>query len=280
MGGSTEILVDGLAFPETPRWHDGRLWFTDQFARQVRTVSPEGEFEVALELDDRVGGLGWMPDGSLLVVSMGKRHLYRVNGGVELHSDLSSLAAHECNDMVVDGSGTAYVGHFGFDLAGGADPAPTSVLMVTPDGAASVAAENVIFPNGLVIEPGGGRLIVAETFAARVSAFAIQDDGRLGARTRWAQLDEETTPDGICLDAQGAVWVASFGTGEVLRLAEGGERLETIRPHGTPYACMLGGEARNTLYIATSENDDPSKPELRTGHIETAEVSVPGAGLP
>ena len=217
----------------------------------------------------------------MLVVAMGSRRVYRVvDGDVRLHADLSSLAPHECNDMVVDGGGNAYVGHFGFDLVGGEEPVPATVLMVSADGSASQVAGDVVFPNGFGIEPGGRRLIVAETFAARVSAFEILDDGRLGERAAFAQLEEGVTPDGICLDAEGAVWVASFGTGEVIRVAEGGERLETIRPHGTPYACMLGGEARRTLYIATSENDDPSRPELRTGHIELAEVSVPGAGLP
>jgi sugar lactone lactonase YvrE len=275
------VLAEGLAFPEAPRWHDGRLWLTDQHAGDILRLSPQGRTERVARLDDRPGGLGWLPDGTPLVVAMGSRRLYRLeSAGAVLHADLSGLAAFPCNDMLVDPAGAAYVGHFGYDLHGGAPPAPATLIRVAPDGRASVAAEDLVFPNGCVLTPGGETLILAETFAHRLTAFARDPQGGLAGRRIWADLGA-ATPDGICLDAEGAVWVASPGTGEVLRVREGGEVLAAVRPRGTPYACMLGGAGRNILHVLSAETDDPAEAaRIRSGRVEVTAVEVPGAGLP
>jgi len=281
MGEDTRVLLDGLAFPEAPRWRGGRLWFTDQHARRVMSVDPKGQAQCLLETEDLPGGLGWLPDGTPLVVGMTNRAVYRITDqGLALHADLSTLAAFHCNDMVVDGAGRAYVGNFGYDLHGGAAPSPADLVMIEPDGRARVAAQGLVFPNGSAITPDGTTFIVAETFASRLTAFRIRDDGSLSGRRVWVDLGN-ATPDGICLDAEGAVWVASPATGEVLRVAEGGAVSARIRPVGKPYACMLGGPERKTLFVLSSETDDPAKANvLRSGRVEFVEVGVPGAGLP
>ncbi|MGD2081776.1 MAG: SMP-30/gluconolactonase/LRE family protein [Chromatiales bacterium] len=281
MRPDTRVLLGGLAFPEAPRWRDGRLWLSDQHAGAVIRVTPQGRSERVALLHDRPGGLGWLADGTPLVVAMGTRRLYRLKGGdAVLHSDLSGLAPHPCNDMLVDDRGRAYVGHFGYDLHGGAPPAPAALIRVEPDGRASVEVPDLVFPNGCVLTPDGGTLILAETFAHRLTAFRRDRDGGLTGRRLWAPLGE-ATPDGICLDAEGAVWVASPGTAEVLRVREGGEVVSIVHTRGTPYACMLGGPGRDLLYVMTSETDDPAEAaRTRSGRVETLPVAVPGAGLP
>ena len=277
----TETLLEGLAFPEAPRWREGRLWFSDQHARRVMTVTTDGTVESVVEIDDLPGGLGWLPDGTPLVVAMTRRSVYRIEGsGVRLHADLSGLASFHCNDMVVDLAGNAYVGNFGYDLHGGAPISPAELIRVSVDGGAEVVARDLVFPNGSVITPDGGRLIVAETFASRLTAFELDPEGNLSGRAIWADLGE-ATPDGICLDADGAIWAASPVTGEVVRVRKGGGRLDLISPTGTPYACMLGGPERRTLFITTSETADPDQAaDLRSGRVELVEVEVPGTGLP
>lgn len=277
----TEILLTGLVFPESPRWRQDRLWFADQHARRVMTVTPDGQAECRLEMDDPPGGLGWLPDGTPLVVAMARRVVYRLIGHrLVLHADLSGLAPFHCNDMVVTAEGRAYVGNFGYDLHGGAPPVATHLIAIEPDGQCRIAAEGLVFPNGSVITPDGTTLIVAETFASRLTAFLIGDDGLLHSPHLWAHLGD-ATPDGICLDKEGAIWVASPATRSVLRVSQGGDVLSLIRPAGIPYACMLGGPERRTLFVLTSETDDPYQAVImESGRIEIAEVAIPGAGLP
>lgn len=276
-----EILLTGLAFPEAPRWRGDRLWFTDQHARRVMTVKPDGQAECILETCDLPGGLAWLPDGTPLVVAMTERAVYRIEGRAwTRYADLSLLAPFHCNDMIATAGGRVYVGNFGYDLHGGAPQARTHLIAVETDGSCRIAAEGLLFPNGCVITPDGATLIVAETFASRLTAFTIGDDGLLHEARLWADL-QRATPDGICLDAEGAIWVASPGTGEVIRIEAGGKVMARIKPLGVPYACMLGGQERRTLFITTSETDDPGKANsLKSGRIERVEVDVPGAGWP
>jgi len=276
----TRVLLEGLRFPEGPRWHDCKLWFSDMHAGRVMTLDPSGHAETVLRLDDDPSGLGWLPDGRLLVVSMRQRKVMRRDpDGLVTHADLAAVAGFHANDMVVDVRGRAYVGNFGFDLNGGAAQVTTNLALVHPDGRVEVAASDLLFPNGAVLTPDGATLIVGETFAARLSAFDVAGDGRLSNRRVWAQL-ERAVPDGICLDADGAIWVASPISKGVLRVREGGEVLQRIPVDHQAYACMLGGTDRCTLYICTAETHDPAKTASKTGRIEAAVVDVPGAGLP
>jgi sugar lactone lactonase YvrE len=276
----TRVVLDGLRFPEGPRWHDGRFWFSDMHAGRVMTLDASGRAETVLTLDDEPSGLGWLPDGRLLVVSMHQRKLLRRDpGGLVVHADLSAVARFHTNDMVVDAQGRAYVGNFGFDLNGGEQQRTTKLALVQPDGRVEVAAEDLMFPNGTVITPDGRTLILGETFAAQLTAFDIGADGRLSNRRVWAKL-EKAVPDGICLDAEGAIWVASPVSKGVLRVRAGGEVVQRIGVEHQAYACMLGGDDRRTLYLCTAANHDPAKTGDKTGRIEVARVDVPGAGLP
>ena len=277
----TSVLLDGLAFPEAPRWRDGKLWFSDMHDHRVLTVDPDGRVEEVVEVPNQPSGLGWLPDGRLLVVSMTDCKLMRLEGDrLALHADLSELASFHLNDMVVDAHGRAYVGNFGFDLNAQAAPAPAELILVTPDGQARVVAEKLDFPNGSVITPDGRTLIVGETFGARLTAFDIADDGSLSGRRIWAQL-EGAVPDGICLDGEGAVWVASPPFKEVLRVREGGEVVERVDTDQQAIACMLGGPERRTLFVLTAPSVDPDECRAARGaRIEILEVDVPGAGLP
>lgn len=269
----TQVLLDGLMFPEAPRWHAQRLWFTDQHAQQIVTLDLQGERQTIATLDDLPGGLGWLPNGDLLVVSMTKRQILRLRGdGLQVYADLHQLASFHCNDMVVDATGRAYVGNFGYDLHGGQALRPAELIAVEADGKASVVAADLIFPNGCVISPAGDQLIVAETFAQRITAFAIDAAGALSERRVWAELGA-ANPDGICLDPQGALWVASPSTGEVMRVLAGGAVTQVVRPVGNPYACTLGGDDQKTLLITTSETDDPVQARhSRSGRIEYCRV--------
>jgi sugar lactone lactonase YvrE len=274
-------VVEGLAFPEAPRWRAGRLWLTDQHARAILAMDPAGGCETIARTEDLPGGLGWLPDGRVLVVFMTQRRVMQLTRqGLAEYADLSDQASFHCNDMVVDTAGRAYVGNFGFDLHGGGEIEPAEIIRIDRDGTTEVFARDVVFPNGSVITPSGDTLLVAETFAHRVAAFGLDADGRATSRRLWADLGEHT-PDGICLDGGGALWVASPGTRVLLRVEEGGAILDRCATRGTPYACMLGGEDRRTLYVCTSETDDPrAAAGQRSGRIEQVRVAVAGAGLP
>jgi sugar lactone lactonase YvrE len=279
-------VVDGLAFPEGPRWHEDRLFFSDQHAHQVLALDSAGNVEEIVRVEQQPSGLGWAPDGRLLIVSMLDRRLLRLDHGgpdgarLSVVADLSALATFHCNDMVVAADGRAYVGNFGFDLDAGESPRPATLVMVEPDGAAAIVAEEMRFPNGTVITPDGRTLIVGESVAGCLTAFSIEPDGTLSNRRLWAQLTG-ATPDGICLDAEGAIWIACPLSNRCLRIAEGGAVLEEIATERPAFACMLGGDDRRTLYICTSEMGRASDTVARRpGRIQTREVDVSGVGLP
>jgi len=277
-----ETLLDGLVFGEGPRWHDGRLWLSDMHAYTVLAVDLDGKREDVLRVEGKPSGLGWLPDGRLLVVSMNDRRLLRrePGGALVTHADLSGFVKQPCNDMVVDGVGRAFVGNFGFDFEHGEKPRATCVVRVDPDGRAVVAAEDLRFPNGSVITPDGRTLIVGESFGGSLTAFTIGADGALSGRREWAKL-EGAMPDGICLDAENAIWVASPVSNEVLRVREGGAVAARI-PLGRPaIACMLGGADRKTLFVLSSSSFKAEECLAnRDGRVDVVRVEVPGAGFP
>jgi sugar lactone lactonase YvrE len=285
------VLAEGLYFGEGPRWHDGRLWFSDFYDHAVKSTDASGAVRTELVVDDQPSGLGWLPDGRLLLVAMHRRQvLCAAAEGVALHADLAGVATYHANDMVVDALGRAYVGNFGFALddalkARGvegviADHPTASLARVDPDGRVHVAARDLHFPNGMVITPDGRTLIVAETLAMRLTAFDIAADGALSNRREWATLGMRA-PDGICLDAQGRVWVANAIAAECVLVAPGGRIVATVATSQPCFACMLVGEQRRTLYLMTAPSsvaDVVSK--SRQGRVECAEVEVAGAGRP
>ncbi|HEY2815086.1 MAG TPA: SMP-30/gluconolactonase/LRE family protein [Acidimicrobiales bacterium] len=282
-----DVVVEGLAFGEGPRWRDGRLWFSDMHAGVVQTFDPgTGALTMVAEVPGTPSGLGWDPAGRLLIVSMDERRLLRLSGDGALDevADLSGYTDFPINDMVVSAAGTAYIGGFGFDLHGGGTPVDTVMLAVdTADGSHRVAATDLAFPNGMVITPDGSTLIVGESFGARLTAFTIDAGGALQDRRVWASLgDSGAFPDGCCLDADGCIWIASPGTHECVRVREGGEVLARISTGDRlAIACMLGDDDRRSLYILSSKGLDPQKArELRSGRLERVRVDVPGAGLP
>jgi len=265
----TTTLAEGLMFPEAPRWHAGELWFTDQHARRVLRMRPGGDLIEVIKTPDLPGGLGWLPDGTTLVVMMTERRVCRIKQGrLEDYADLSGLASFHCNDMLVDNLGRAWVGNFGYDLHGGEPVKTAEIILISPDGSPRITAQDVIFPNGMAITPDGSTLIVAETFAARISAFDISTDGQLGNPGIWADLDG-AYPDGLCLAADRTLWVAAPNINQALQLREGGEILSRVITHGRPYACALGGDNEEHLYITSSETDDPEETRIqRSGRIE------------
>jgi sugar lactone lactonase YvrE len=277
-----EVLLDGLTFPEGPRWHGGRLWFSDFYTHRVLAVGRDGRAQTIADVPKRPSGLGWRPDGTLLIVSMLDRALLELtNGTLRVAADLSNLATGPCNDMVVDGAGRAYVGNFGYDRHANEAPRTTSLIRVDPDGRAVAVADELMFPNGMVITPDGQTLIVAETYAHRLTAFIIGADGGLTGRRLMAALDHACFPDGICLDAEGAVWIADARGHDVLRVFDGG-RVERRIGVGerSVFACMLGGPDRRTLFLCTSTGSGPAMAHKTDGRIEFVPVDVPGAGRP
>jgi len=282
-------IITGLAFAEVPRWRadptapgSGELWFSDFFTRRVMRIDSEGRAHTVVEVPNQPSGLGWLPDGRLLVVSMLDRKLMRLDAtGLAVAADLSGLAAFPCNDMVVDASGRAYIGNFGFDIfVRPVEPRPTVLAMVAPDGKVSVAADDVLFPNGTVITPDGRTMILAETFGRRLTAFDIASDGTLANRRLWADLDN-IAPDGICLDAEGAVWVASPRSNEFVRVLQGGRIAQRIASSQQGIACALGGADGCTLFMV-SGRVRPHAESLaeRTGRIDAVRVDVPAAAPP
>jgi sugar lactone lactonase YvrE len=263
MTHATRLLAEGIHFGEGPRWHEGRLWFSDFFAHAVKSVSLTGDLRTEFEIDDQPSGLGWMPDGSMLVVSMTKRQVLRRarDGKVTVHADLGAIATWHCNDMVVDATGRAYVGNFGFDLdaelaARGvesvlAQHATAKLACISPTGTVTVAADEMHFPNGSVITPDGKTLIVGETFAGRLTAFDIAADGKLSNRRVWASTMPKV-PDGIALDADGNIWIANPVAPECALIAPGGKVLHVVNTDQPCYACMLGGDDGRTLFMMTA----------------------------
>ena len=276
-----DLLVDGLDFGEGPRWRDGQLWYSDFFQHRVYTVTTDGQQETILDLgEEQPSGLGWLPDGDLLVVGMLGRRILRYDGTeVTVHAELGHIATSHCNDMVVDRRGNAYVGNFGFDYSAGQAPAGAALALARPDGSTLAVAEDLQFPNGSVITPDGTTLVVGETFGSRYCAFTIATDGTLSDRRIWAEVPGRM-PDGCCLDAAGGIWFADAIRPEVVRVVEGGEITDAVEVPQRAFACMLGGDQGTTLFVITA----PSNPEsgLRPGQgaVWAVEVDFQHAGLP
>jgi sugar lactone lactonase YvrE len=272
------VLLDQLMFPECPRWHDDRLWFVDMHDGKVWAMTQHAQAELISEVPGYPAGIGWLPDGTMQIVSMMDRKLWRLeNESLIEVADLTSFFRYHANDMVVEARGRAYIGNFGFDLAGGGEPTGTAMVCVEPDGEAWVVIEGLLFPNGAVITPDNRTLIVAESFGQRLSAYDIADDGSLANPRVWADL-RPNVPDGMCLDAEGGVWVADPVNKGVLRVLAGDVITEWISTDERgAYACALGGPDLCTLYICTAESSDPARTRgLRGGRIEAAQVDVPG----
>ena len=285
-----ETLMKGLTFGEGPRWHENKFYFSDFYSHKVYSLDLSGKHEVIVEIPNQPSGLGWTPDGTMLIVSMKDRKLMSFKDGqLEERADLTEFSGFHCNDMVVDIDGNAFIGNFGFNTYDGEEIKPTNLILVKPGEEPVLAADNLFFPNGTVITPDNKTLIVGETYAARLTAFDKSEDGSLSNRRIWADLKvnaEEGTvplPDGMCIDEEGAIWVASPSTAEVIRVHEGGMISERIPVQTNAFACMLGGEDRRTLFICTS-NGSGVDPEAalreKSGKIEITQVDVPGCGKP
>ena len=280
-------LLTGLVIGESPRWHEGRLWFANWGAEEIVAVDLQGNAEVVAKGPPGLGwSIDWLPDGRLLVTDEGLERL-EPDGSLVSHADLSDLGVGGFNEVVVDGRGNIYV-NGGVDFLPGEGKPPGIIALVTPDGSARQVAEGIAFPNGMVVTPDNSTLIIAESFAARLTAFDIADDGRLSNRRVWA---DGVGPDGICMDAEGAIWtgVGGFGDNLVGRVRDGGEVLEQVQVGMPCFACMLGGEDRETLFMLTADwrTSDGFADNIarltegpRTGRLLTAPAPAPGAGWP
>jgi sugar lactone lactonase YvrE len=277
-----QTLMTGIAFGESPRWHDDRLWFSDWGAQEIIAVDLEGESEVIVRVPSFPFCIDFLPDGRLLIVSASDRLLLcrEPDGPLVTHADLSTLSEHPWNDIVVDGGGNAYIGNIGFDFPE-AEFAPGTLALVTPDGSARQVADGVAFPNGIVVTPDNSTLIVAESYANRLTAFDITADGNLSNRRMWAELGSGV-PDGICLDAEDAVWYGDVPNKRCVRVREGGEVLQTIDLDRGCFACMLGGPDGKTLFIVAQEwsGMESTADGERTGQLLTAPAPAAGAGWP
>ena len=278
-----QLLVDGVDFGEGPRWHDGTLWYSDFHQRSIYRVTADGvRTAVFSGLEDRPSGLGWLPDGTLVVVFMISRRVMRDNGDGTLveHADLSELATWHCNDMVVDAHGNIYVGNFGFDLESQSRFEPADLILVRPDGSAEVAATAMAFPNGSVITPDGSTLIVGQSFGGDYIAFTIGDDATLGDRRQWAAIPG-TAPDGCTLDSAGGIWFSDALGSQVVRVEEGGNVTDRVATPMPTFACMLGGDDGRTLHILCSPGSHPDESAGKgAGAIYTTRVEHPHAGRP
>jgi sugar lactone lactonase YvrE len=274
--------MTGIAFGESPRWHDDRLWFSDWGAQEIIAVDLEGESEVIVRVASFPFCIDFLPDGRLLIVSASDRLLLRrePDGPLVTHADLSTLSEHPWNDIVVDGRGNAYIGNIGFDFPE-AEFAPGTLALVTPDGSARQVADGVAFPNGIVVTPDNSTLIVAESYANRLTAFDITADGSLSNRRMWAELGGGV-PDGICLDAEDAVWYGDVPNKRCVRVREGGEVLQTIALDRGCFACMLGGPDGKTLFMVAQEwsGMESTAEGERTGQLLTSPAPAAGAGWP
>jgi sugar lactone lactonase YvrE len=277
-------LASGFGYVEGIRWHDGAVWFSDLTNDKVFRVTLDGAVTEVAKVPDTPIGLGWLPDGSLLVVSSAGNRVLRVaaDGSVREHARLD-VAVHASNDMWVDQAGRCYISHFGYDLFGGGTPATTGLILVQPDGSVELTGSDLMFPNGIAITAGGGTLIVAESFAFRLSAFDIGDDGRLSNKRLFAQFANPETDlaDGICIDAEDGVWVGCPVAGEYRRVVAGGEVTDVVRTDpAAPFgpACALGGPDMRTLFLATTRTTlaDLAGGWAGDGRIDMTAVKVPG----
>jgi sugar lactone lactonase YvrE len=279
-------LMTDIAFGESPRWHDGRLWFADWGAREVVALDLDGTSEVIVRVPfpSFPMCIDWLPDGRLLIVSARDGLLLRrePDGSLVTHADVSALSekGHPWNEIVVDGRGNAYINNQGFEFPGG-EFAPGTVALLTPDGSARQVADGIAFPNGMAVTPDNSTLICAESYGKRLTAFDISADGSLSNRRVWADLDDGV-PDGICVDAEGAVWYGDVPNKRCVRVREGGEVLQTIELDRGCFACMLGGADKTTLFMMATEWRGTAKMAdgPPTGQVLTVEVAAPGAGWP
>jgi sugar lactone lactonase YvrE len=292
------VVLDGGAFFEGPRWRDGTWWVSDFYRHQVSRVTPDGRETVVVEVEGQPSGLGWLPDGSLVIASMTDHRLLRyAEGRLSTLADLSEVCGGHLNDLVVDEAGRVFIGDFGMDLMGGGEPRTASLKRVDPDGSVSVVADGLHFPNGAVITPDGGTLIVGETLGNRYTAFDLGADGSLTGRRIWAEFGPEPTgttteevlgqlvvaPDGCALDAEGCIWAADAVGGRAIRVAAGGGIVDEVAaPKGLGvYACMLGGDdGRTLLMCAAPDFYEHLRAPAREAVLLAAEVAVPHAGRP
>jgi sugar lactone lactonase YvrE len=279
------VVLTDIVMGESPRWNagDARLWFADWGAREIIACTQDGEREVILrDVGAMPLSVDWLPGGQLLVVAGRDGLLLRreADGSLVTHADLRSLVATPWNEIVVDGHGHIYLNNTGFDFPT-APFAPGFIALLTPDGAVRRVADDIAFPNGMAVTPDNRTLIVAESYASRLSAFDIAADGRLANRRIWAEIPG-SAPDGICLDADGAVWYADVPNQRCARVCEGGEILQTIELDRGGFACMLGGADRRTLYILANNWQGPERMtgDARSGRLLAFDVTVPGAGWP
>ena len=302
-------LTGGLYFGEGPRWHENKLWFSDFYSHKVMTLDENNSLETVCEVPSQPSGLGWLPNGDLLIVSMLDRKILRFSeGSISVHADLSEYVAHKCNDMVVGRDGTAYVGNFGMGDAGESLNS-THLMIVKSDGTVLKGPDNLLFPNGTVITEDGKKLIIAETLGAKLTSFDIEDNGELTNRKLWARTSPLFSlliikflssmgfdlskvdfskysknlhvPDGICLDEKNGIWIASPTTKAVVRIEKGGNITNTINTPKGAFACMLGGKERKTLYVIISNSSDPEEAQASPeGEIHSIEVEIPGVGKP
>ena len=281
--GIVTTLYGGIVFPECPRWHDGSLWFSDCHDGKVLRITPDGLLIESFDVPGNPAGLGWLPNGDMLIVSIDDLCIYRRGADNHLirHADLAPHHHFHANDMVVDLAGNAYVGEVGF-RSGQEEQRATSVLLVRPDGSVEVAATDVLTPNGSVITPDGKTFILAESMKKRLTAYTIAENGTLVDPQIIAQLGPDQVPDGICLDEEGCVWVASPRSASVIRVAPNGEVVDEIHlESGRPYACMLGGADGRDLFICISTGHDPALTRpVRGGSIAVARVDSAGCGCP
>ncbi len=278
----TKMLADGFVFLEGPRWHGGKLWFSDMWAFKVFTLSESGQRDVVCEVPQRPSGIGFLPDGTPLIVSMADRKLMKlVHGKLVLHADLSPYAGGDVNDTVTDAQGRTYAGNFGYDLFNGAAQAPADLVLVEPSGAVRVVAKGLDFPNGSVIKDNGRTLVVSESWGGRLTAFDIALDGSLSNRRVYAALPDRI-PDGICLDAAGGIWVSSFNSGEFLRVLDGGEITDVVTcGDKRAVACQLGGADGKTLFCLTYDGQiEDLHSQKAAGAVETVRVSIGAGGSP
>src|SRR5262249_6994532 len=282
---SAQILLTGLGFGESPRWHEGRLWFSNWGRQEVVAVDLDGKSEVMVRVPTTIPFcIDWLPDGRLLVVSGRERLLLRreLDGSLATHADLRPLFEHGCNEIVVDGRGNTYVNGGGFD-GPGQKVASGIIALVTTDGVARQVADGIAFPNGMAVTPDNSTLIIAESHGKRLTAFDIAADGNLSNRRVWADLGDGV-PDGICIDAENAVWYADVPNKRCVRVREGGEVLRTINVDRGCFACMLGGPDRKMLFIIATEwrgmDKIPEVAQARTGQVLTVEAPAQGVGWP
>jgi sugar lactone lactonase YvrE len=278
------LLLEGLKLPESPRWHGDHLWFSDMVGRRVISIALDGTSQVHGEFEDEPSGLGFMPDGTLLVVMRAARQVVRLQEGeVTLHVDLTSIPCDTLNDMVVDGQGRSYVDAVHRRARTNGDDLGDSIVLIEPDGRIRNTTPGLINPNGMWISPDSRTLIVAETNQHRLTAFALTTDGSLGKRRLFADLGEGKRPDGLCGDADGAIWVGSTASGEFLHVAPTGVAERSIDVGDRwGVACALGGPERKTLFMTSSRTTPETirKEGGAVGYIETLEVMTPGAGWP